>query len=146
MNVIPTERGMTIIDDTYNANPGSMAAAINTLVTLAGNNRSILVVGDMLELGEETDRLHRQVGELAGQAGIIRLYATGPHAGLVAEGARAGGMNKNQIITGEKEAIITDLKKQLKTGDRVLIKGSRGSAMEEIVEPIKEWAVCIFQY
>jgi UDP-N-acetylmuramoyl-tripeptide--D-alanyl-D-alanine ligase len=140
MNVIPTDRGMTIIDDTYNANPGSMAAAINTLVTLAGNNRSILVVGDMLELGEETDRLHRQVGELAGQAGIIRLYATGPHAGLVAEGARAGGINKNEVVTGEKEAIITDLKKQLKTGDRVLVKGSRGSAMEEIVEPIKEWA------
>ena len=140
MNVIPTERGMTLIDDTYNANPASMAAAINTLVTLAGNDRSILVVGDMLELGDETDRLHRQIGELAGRAGIVRLYATGPHAGFVAKGARAGGMDKNQVITGEKEVIITDLKKQLKTGDRMLVKGSRGSAMEEIVEPIKKWA------
>jgi len=140
MNVLSTGQGMTIIDDTYNANPASMAAAINTLVTLAGNNRSILVVGDMLELGDETDRLHRQVGALAGRSGIVRLYATGPHARFVAEGARAGGMDKNQVITGEKEVIITDLKKQLKTGDRLLVKGSRGSAMEEIVEPIKEWA------
>ncbi|MEA3231124.1 MAG: UDP-N-acetylmuramoyl-tripeptide--D-alanyl-D-alanine ligase [Thermodesulfobacteriota bacterium] len=140
MNVIPTKRGITIIDDTYNANPASMEAAINTLATVAGNDRSILVVGDMLELGDETDRLHRQVGKLAGRAGITRLYVTGPHAGFVAEGARAGGMDKNQVITGEKEAIITDLKKQLKTSDWMLVKGSRGSAMEAIVGPIKEWA------
>lgn len=140
MNVISTGRGITIIDDTYNANPASMAAAINTLVALAGTNRTVLVVGDMLELGDETDRLHHQIGNQAGRAGIVRLYATGPHAGFVAEGARMGGMDLKQVITGEKEAIIADLKKQLKTGDWMLVKGSRGSAMEEIVEPVKAWA------
>lgn len=140
MNVISTNRGVTIIDDTYNANPASVAVAIDTLVTLAGENRSIFVVGDMLELGDETDRLHFHIGNLAGRAGIARLYATGPHAGHVAEGAREGGMDSSQIITGEKETIIAELKKELKAGDRMLVKGSRGSAMEEIGDPIKEWA------
>ena len=140
MDVISTERGVTIIDDTYNANPASMAAAIDTLVTLAGGQRSILVVGDMRELGEETDRLHRQIGERAGRSGITRLYATGTHAAVVAQGARAGGMDRYRIVTGEKAAIIEDLKNELQAGDRILVKGSRGSAMEAIVEPIRQWA------
>ncbi len=140
MNIITTDRDVTIVDDTYNANPGSMAAAIRTLATLAGSDRSILVVGDMLELGDNTDRLHYEIGELAGRTAISRLYATGPHAPFVAKGALAGGMARGNVFTGEKEAIIETLKKELKAGDRLLVKGSRGSAMEKIVEPIKQWA------
>lgn len=140
MNVISTDRGMTLIDDTYNANPGSMAAAIRTLVTLAGSNRSILVVGDMLELGDNADRLHYEIGKLAGRTAITRLYATGPHAGIVVKGALAGGMARQGVMTGEKETIVEELKNELKFGDWILVKGSRGSAMEAVVAPIKQWA------
>ncbi len=140
LTIIETARGMTIIDDTYNANPASMTAAINTLINRAGKDRAILVVGDMRELGKESDQLHRQIGKTAGRVGISRIYITGSHADDYAEGARLGGMAQDRIITGEKEAIIADLKNRLRPGDWILIKGSRGAAMETVVAPIKTWA------
>jgi UDP-N-acetylmuramoyl-tripeptide--D-alanyl-D-alanine ligase len=140
LSIIETAQGMTIIDDTYNANPASMAAAVNTLITRAGKDRAILVVGDMRELGKESDRLHRQIGEMAGRVGIYRIYITGSHADDFAEGARLGGMAQDRITTGEKEAIIADLKDELRAGDWILVKGSRGAAMETVVAPIKAWA------
>ena len=117
-----------------------MAAAIHTLTTLSGAHRSILVLGDMLELGNDADRLHGDIGALAGRTGITRLYATGPHAEWVAQGARSEGMAAEDVMTGAKDAIIEALKKELKAGDRLLVKGSRGSAMEAVLEPIKQWA------
>jgi UDP-N-acetylmuramoyl-tripeptide--D-alanyl-D-alanine ligase len=140
LNAIETARGVTIIDDTYNANPASMTAAIHTLMNRAGNNRAIAVLGDMLELGTEADRLHRDIGELTGRIGVARLYITGGRAGIVAEGARGGGLDPERIITGEKEVLIAALKKELQAGDWVLVKGSRGAAMETVVAPIKAWA------
>ncbi|RTZ96579.1 MAG: UDP-N-acetylmuramoyl-tripeptide--D-alanyl-D-alanine ligase [Deltaproteobacteria bacterium] len=140
LTIVETDRGVTIIDDTYNANPASMAAAIDTLVNLAGRKRSILVMGDMLELGKESGQLHRATGELAGRSGISRIYITGTHADDVAAGARSGGLKKNRIITGETKAVIADLKNLLQAGDFLLVKGSRGSAMERVVTPIRDWA------
>ncbi len=131
---------ITIINDCYNANPASAAAAIATLSSLKGRSRGILVLGDMLELGREAAALHRLTGERAGRAGLARLYAHGPHAEEVAAGARTAGMSADRILTGSVPAICHDLTTQLEPGDWVLIKGSRGMRMERVVEALTAWA------
>jgi UDP-N-acetylmuramoyl-tripeptide--D-alanyl-D-alanine ligase len=140
MNVFQTANGIHVIDDTYNANPDSMQAAITTLNALRANNRSVFVAGDMLELGAQAESLHRQVGAWAATADINKLCVTGKYAEAVAAGAKDAGMNSENIIIGLQENILDHLKDYLKPGDWVLIKGSRGAKMDTIVERIKEWA------
>jgi UDP-N-acetylmuramoyl-tripeptide--D-alanyl-D-alanine ligase len=131
---------ITIINDCYNANPASTAAAIKTLTALKGTARGILVLGDMLELGREAAALHRLTGERAGSADLERLYVHGPHAEAVAAGARSAGMVAERILTGPVPDICDDLTARLQTGDWVLIKGSRGMRMERVVEALTTWA------
>jgi len=140
MNIFQTDNGIHIIDDTYNANPDSMQAAITTLDTLRANNRSVFVAGDMLELGARAESLHRQVGGWAAAAEIDKLMITGEFADAVASGAADAGMNRDDIFTGSREEILDALRASLHPGDWVLIKGSRGARMDTIVEGIKEWA------
>jgi UDP-N-acetylmuramoyl-tripeptide--D-alanyl-D-alanine ligase len=140
MNVLQSSNGIYIIDDTYNANPDSMKAAIGTLKALSVNHRSILIAGDMLELGEQSELLHKHVGVLAAESGIARIYVTGEFAEALATGAKDAQMDDRNLFTGTKDEILADLKKYLKPGDRLLIKGSRGMAMEEILTGLKQWA------
>jgi UDP-N-acetylmuramoyl-tripeptide--D-alanyl-D-alanine ligase len=140
MGILEIPGGIHIIDDTYNANPSSMLAAITTLNTLSAGQRSILVSGDMLELGEHSRALHRQLGAQAADAGVWKLFVTGEFAEAVAAGAREAGMNQEQIFTGTKSQIIAALITELQPGDWLLVKGSRGSAMEEVVKGLKQWA------
>jgi UDP-N-acetylmuramoyl-tripeptide--D-alanyl-D-alanine ligase len=140
MNIFQTANGIHIIDDTYNANPDSMRAAITTLKSLRTNNRSILVAGDMLELGEQSEPLHRQVGAWAAAAGINQLWVTGDFAGAVIAGAKDAGMKDEHIFSGSQERVLVELQKSLKPGDWVLVKGSRGARMEDVVKGLKEWA------
>ncbi|MDL1987357.1 MAG: UDP-N-acetylmuramoyl-tripeptide--D-alanyl-D-alanine ligase [Deltaproteobacteria bacterium] len=130
-------RGVHIIDDTYNANPDSMEAAIRTLSSLKGNSRGILVAGDMLELGEHAESMHRKIGALSARSNIARLYITGEFAEAVANGAGKEDKNSIDIFIGAKEEIVEDLKKSLLPGDWVLVKGSRAMGMEKIVEGLK---------
>jgi UDP-N-acetylmuramoyl-tripeptide--D-alanyl-D-alanine ligase len=139
MNILHTPAGIHIIDDTYNANPASMKAALTTLNTMRSGARGIFVAGDMLELGEQAATLHAKVGSLAAQSGIIRLYADGNFADSVISGARRAGMPAANTITGSREDIINDLIDWLQPGDWVLVKGSRGMAMEKVVEGLKAW-------
>jgi UDP-N-acetylmuramoyl-tripeptide--D-alanyl-D-alanine ligase len=140
MNIFQTINGIHIIDDTYNANPESMSAAIAILKSLGAGHRSILVAGDMLELGKQTEAFHRQAGGRAAAAGISRLWATGDFAGAVAAGARDAGMKAEQIFTGSQEQVLGKLQKSLQPGDWVLVKGSRGARMDRVVNGLKEWA------
>lgn len=140
MSIFTMQNGITIIDDSYNANPGSMEAAIKTLTGLMGNKRGILVAGDMLELGTHSEDMHCKIGALIAESGIARLYATGEFSGKIAEGAVEKGMDHSAIFTGSHEDIIDDLKSRLKSEDWVLVKGSRGMRMEKIVLKLKEWA------
>jgi UDP-N-acetylmuramoyl-tripeptide--D-alanyl-D-alanine ligase len=140
LNIIKTGNGIHIIDDTYNANPGSMGAAISTLTSLKGGKRGILVAGDMLELGSHSERLHKNIGSLAAASGIERLYVTGEFASSVTEGARDEDMDPQKIFVGTKKEILADLTARARPGDWILIKGSRGMAMESIVKGLKEWA------
>jgi UDP-N-acetylmuramoyl-tripeptide--D-alanyl-D-alanine ligase len=133
MVVYENSRGVYVIDDTYNANPMSMEAAIRELTRLSGKKRGILVAGDMLELGDSAAYYHEQIGKIAAGANISRLYLTGEYAAQVAQGAMAAGMAGKDIFVGTKTDIVKDLIDWLKQGDCLLVKGSRSTGMEEIV-------------
>lgn len=140
MNIIKTEKEIYLVDDTYNANPASMAAAIGSLAEIKGRNRGLLVLGDMLELGKNSQAFHREIGELAAASGMTALYATGEFSSYVAEGALSRGMSISSIMTGNLKDISIHLKENLKKDDWVLVKGSRAMGMEKIVNDIKTWA------
>jgi UDP-N-acetylmuramoyl-tripeptide--D-alanyl-D-alanine ligase len=140
MDIRKPGRDIRVVDDTYNANPVSMAAAIETLARMHGNRRTIAVLGDMLELGPQAADLHREIGRAVGEAGIDRLMVAGRFASAVADGAMEQRMAAERIFTGTKAAIIDRLNHLLRSGDLILVKGSRGMAMEEVVEAIIRWA------
>ena len=137
MSIIKTRRGFHIIDDTYNANPCSMKAAINALKSLKGQGRGIFVAGDMFELGKDAGLIHEEIGALAAISDISRLYITGAFADDVVKGARGKGLKSGKILSGTKEAILDDLANRIKPGDWVLVKGSRAMCMEDIVKGLK---------
>jgi murE/murF fusion protein len=139
MNILKTGKGINIIDDTYNANPDSMKAAINTLRSLKGNHTGILVAGDMLELGDHAESMHRNIGRIAAGSDIAKLYVTGQFSQTVASGAMDEDMNPRDIFTGTKEDILEGIKDRLGPGDWVLVKGSRGMTMETIVQGLLDW-------
>ncbi|MFZ1796323.1 MAG: cyanophycin synthetase, partial [Dokdonella sp.] len=118
--------GALIIDDTYNANPASFAAAIDTLAAFSGTR--ILVVGDMRELGADGENLHARIGTLAAAKGIERLLAVGA---LSRATATAFGSKARHFP--DQAALIEVLRDELSTATTVLIKGSRGSAMDRVV-------------
>jgi len=137
MEISTLPSGIQLIDDTYNANPGSVAVAIETLCSLKGNGRGILVIGDMMELGQHTQKAHKQIGTLAARAGMAGLYATGDFAEIVADGAAKAGMDPGKIFIGTKGQIVEAVKGHSGPGDWVLVKGSRLMAMEKVVEGLK---------
>ncbi|MFH1220063.1 MAG: UDP-N-acetylmuramoyl-tripeptide--D-alanyl-D-alanine ligase [Candidatus Eisenbacteria bacterium] len=124
--------GVTIIDDTYNSNPDSVMAALSVLTGTKASRR-IFIMGEMLELGDAAEALHREVGAAAARAGVDILIAVGGLTRKAAEGARAAGLNARNTIYFETKA---DLKRSLahiiKPEDVVLVKASRMSGLEEI--------------
>ena len=121
--------GAVLVDDSYNANPGSLTAAIDTLA--ASGAEAWLVLGDMRELGADEIALHAQVGAQAKAAGIARLYTLGP---LSVHAAQAFGEGAREFAS--HEALAETLAQELGAGTRVLVKGSRGSAMDRIVSAL----------
>jgi len=121
--------GWTLIDDSYNANPGSTAAAISTLAAEPGE--AWLVLGDMRELGADARKLHAQIGTLARERGITRLYTVGA---LSHEAAHAFGAGAHHF--DDQSALAATLAHDVRPGIRVLVKGSRGSAMDRVVRSL----------
>lgn len=125
--------GFLIIDDTYNANPGSATQALKTLAGFSPGRR-FAILGDMLELGPTSDKLHHQVG-LAAAGGADFLFALGEMAPNYIEGGREGGMHEERLHLGQSHRELADLLLKLaEPGDFVLVKGSRGMRMEKVVE------------
>jgi UDP-N-acetylmuramoyl-tripeptide--D-alanyl-D-alanine ligase len=128
-------KGRTVLADYYNANPGSVKAALETLVTLRPGARSVAVLGDMLELGASSIEEHRAIGRIAARLGVDVLIAVGPQAKQMLEGAREAGMRSERLFAARSHAgAAARLAKESKNGDAVLIKGSRGMKMEKILE------------
>ncbi|RPD84637.1 UDP-N-acetylmuramoyl-tripeptide--D-alanyl-D-alanine ligase [Luteimonas sp. 100069] len=124
------DSGAVLIDDSYNANPGSLNAAIDTLAAAGGERW--LVLGDMRELGGDGPAMHAQAGVRARAAGIARLYALGALSAAAAD-AFGEGARRFDSHAALIEALATDLH----AGARVLVKGSRGSAMDRVVTALR---------
>jgi UDP-N-acetylmuramoyl-tripeptide--D-alanyl-D-alanine ligase len=128
----------TIIDDAYNASPTSMAAACDLLKDWRGSGHRWLVLGDMLELGPDSAAFHRELGKLAAASNIDGLIAIGPHASDTINAARAAGMPSGQLaVCKDLSTVLLHLDCWLNPGDVVLIKGSRGMRMEQVIEQLK---------
>ena len=129
-----TTTGVNVIDDTYNANPGSMRAALKTLAEVAQTDRRIAVLGDMLELGPDATALHEDIGAFAADLEVDYLFACGEHAGAVV----AGFMSEtdNTVIADDAAELAAPLLDVVRPGDWVLVKGSRGARMERLVEAL----------
>jgi UDP-N-acetylmuramoyl-tripeptide--D-alanyl-D-alanine ligase len=131
--------GVTLIDDSYNANPMSMGAALDDLSRTAGGARTVAVLGDMLELGPDERDFHLQIGERADAADVDVLVTVGPLAAAIGE--RFDGEVYPVADAGEAAALVPEL---LAPGDVVLIKGSRGVGLELVTQALlaaeDQWA------
>ena len=121
-----TDSGATVIDDCYNANPGSVKAAIDTLAACPGHR--VLLLGAMLELGDDSAALHREVGEYAREAGLDGLWGAGPELADCVDGFGAAGSH-----FATREDMIAALPGAFGADDTVLVKGSRGAGMEQVL-------------
>jgi UDP-N-acetylmuramoyl-tripeptide--D-alanyl-D-alanine ligase len=126
---------VTVVDDTYNASPRSVVAALELLAGLPG--RRVAVLGEMLELGDASDEGHRVVGEAAART-VESLVVVGSGADAIAEGALAAGMEAARVIrvTGV-EAARDALVPRLRDGDVVLVKASRGVGLDRLVDELR---------
>ncbi|AZR73040.1 hypothetical protein BBF96_06290 [Anoxybacter fermentans] len=135
MNILKLSQGLTVLDDSYNANPDSMRASLKVLADCSG--RKIAILGDMLELGEFAGEAHREIGRFAAELGIDLLLIKGDYSKIVAEGALKAGFNADQVFIFENnKEMANQLLDMVQPGDTVLVKGSRGMAMEEIVKAL----------
>jgi UDP-N-acetylmuramoyl-tripeptide--D-alanyl-D-alanine ligase len=127
--------GCLVINDAYNANPESVKAALEILRQTAGPGRKIAVLADMLELGEIAAARHQEMGRLAAKAADL-VVAIGPLAVHIDEGARSAGAES--VHFEDNRRAIGHILETIRPGDTILVKGSRGMKLEEIVEAIKE--------
>jgi UDP-N-acetylmuramoyl-tripeptide--D-alanyl-D-alanine ligase len=129
--------GAYLIIDVYNANPASLREALKTLQGLRGNGGAIAILGDMLELGAQSEALHREIGALLAEASIRDLYLKGSLTKALAAGAIRSGFPAERITFFEDpEKVVSSLRSRLKEGDWILIKGSRKMKMEAVAERI----------
>lgn len=139
-NLLKGVKDTLIIDETYNASPQAMEAALQSLKNMAGAGRSIAVLGDMLELGMISRDAHSEVGKKLSELRINYLFTAGPRAKDIARGARESGMSKDRIYEfSDNLSLGKFLQEKIGEGDVVLVKGSRGMKMEEIVEEITNY-------
>ncbi len=137
MQQLKLANGVLLIDDTYNANPQSMEAALASLARLRGGGRAFAVLGDMGELGTHAEAGHRGVGARAGELRVDALYVLGKFAPLVRDAALAAGLAPARAHVALSHAEIADaLHSALRAGDVALVKGSRSMRMERVVEAL----------
>jgi UDP-N-acetylmuramoyl-tripeptide--D-alanyl-D-alanine ligase len=126
MDVFTRPDGVTVIDDSYNANPSSTAAALHALASMAGGRRTTAVLGYMAELGEHEVSGHEEVGRLAAELGVDRLIVVGAEAAPIAAGAQsADGWKGDSVVVPDQASAIEILAGDLHGSDVVLVKGSR---------------------
>jgi UDP-N-acetylmuramoyl-tripeptide--D-alanyl-D-alanine ligase len=134
--VIPGINGSTLLDDTYNSSPESAVAALEALEDLVG--RKIAVLGDMLELGTHETEGHYYVGRRVANVASL-LVTVGKRAHLIGLSALESGMSSDQVVRlADNDDAIAYLREKVQEGDMVLIKGSRGMSMEQIVHALAE--------
>jgi len=133
--------GIRIIDDTYNANPSSLRAALKSIKDVKGKKQGLVIgLGEMMELGKGSPRYHFDAGQLVADMGARYLVVMGEHGRNVIEGACKGGMDIKQTHIATTHAEMSDsIKVNIRKGDIVFIKGSRKVSLDEVVENISEY-------
>ncbi|MEO3923451.1 UDP-N-acetylmuramoyl-tripeptide--D-alanyl-D-alanine ligase [Micromonosporaceae bacterium B7E4] len=143
MDVFDRTDGVTVIDDSYNANPASTSAALRALAGMGERRRTVAVLGYMAELGDFERDGHEQVGRLAAELGVDRLIVVGEPAAPIHDGAAAmANWGGESVLVSDQAAAVEALRRELRPGDVVLVKGSRYRTWEvadalraEAVEP-----------
>jgi UDP-N-acetylmuramoyl-tripeptide--D-alanyl-D-alanine ligase len=132
--------GIRIIDDTYNANPSSLRAALQTIKGLGEKNQGLVIgLGEMMELGKESSKYHFEAGQLVADMKARYLVVMGEHGRNVIEGACKGGMDRKQTHIATTHAEMSDsIKANIQKGDILFMKGSRKVALDKVVEDISE--------
>lgn len=128
-----TAGGVTVLNDTYNANPASVRSALETLGLFAGGGKRIVVLADMLELGKSAATEHDRIGRAVAAAGFTHLFAFGPLAKRYREASKRG------THFSDRRELARALRAVTRRGDVVLVKGSRGMKMEEVVEDLMSY-------
>ena len=128
---IVSRHGSVVIDDTYNANPASLEAALEVLASCVGE--PWVVLGAFGEMGKDSGKIHEEMGELIKSKGVVRVLATGPDA---ANTVRVFG--KGAVFFDTQKKLIDALNRELKGNETILIKGSRSQRMEKIAEALVE--------
>ena len=137
MDLYPLPCGGLLLDDSYNSNPLSAAAALDALVSLSGQGRRVAVLGDMLELGEAAVQMHEELGAQAADA-VELLIGVGQYSAALCRGAESAGMKPGQVIeVPDAAAAIKYLHGRQRSGDKILLKGSRGVHLELVADALK---------
>jgi UDP-N-acetylmuramoyl-tripeptide--D-alanyl-D-alanine ligase len=135
---IESWNGIGIINDAYNANPASMEGALKTLAQLPCRGERLAVLGDMFELGKNSRAQHLKLGRAVARACIDAVYLLGGEANAVRNGARRGGMAAEAVVVAKDHRELAELlRARIKKGDWLLVKGSRGMKMEQVIEQLK---------
>lgn len=129
--------GIKVIDDTYNASPPAVRAAIDVLMSTKGV-RKLAILGDMLDLGEESDEFHREAGRYAGKSGVEFVVGIGEKSRFTCMGAAEYIGKENVMYFAQKDEFFEIMRDVVKPGDVILVKGSRGMVMETVVKKILE--------
>lgn len=136
-----TSDGVTVLNDAYNANPASTAAALDTLMRIATAGLRWAVLGLMAELGSGSAQAHREMGELAAKLGVDRLVVVGPDAAAVGDGALAAGLTTDRVThVNTPEDALDLLREELRPGDAVLVKASRAVGLERVALALADHA------
>jgi UDP-N-acetylmuramoyl-tripeptide--D-alanyl-D-alanine ligase len=137
--VIPLREDVLLVDDTYNANPSSLEAALEALGSLAkGKRRTIVGLGEMLELGKEAGEAHLEAGRRVAKLDPAYFLAMGEHAGEMIRGALMGGMSDDRVEAAEtREHMVKRIKEEFEKGDLIFLKGSRRMGLDKVVEELK---------
>ncbi|MFJ9775756.1 UDP-N-acetylmuramoyl-tripeptide--D-alanyl-D-alanine ligase [Kitasatospora sp. NPDC101157] len=135
MEVTERPDGVTVVNDAYNANPDSMRASLTALAAMSHGRRAIAVLGEMRELGDDSEREHTRLGELAAELGILHLVTVGhTEARCIEQAARHGGVDA--IRVPDPEAAFAELQQRLRAGDVVLFKASRDANLQTLADKI----------
>jgi UDP-N-acetylmuramoyl-tripeptide--D-alanyl-D-alanine ligase len=155
MRVTDRPDGVTILDDSYNANPESMAAGLRTLATVAGGRRrTVAVLGQMNELGEGSAAAHRAAGRLAARLGIDVVVAVGNNDAALLAAAAGGASGTDNAGVGrplvehvvDRESAARGLRGLLQPGDVVLVKGSNGVGLSRLADKLLEAQISEMSY
>ena len=138
LEVVRGANGVTVLNDAYNANPDSMGSALRTLKSFPAEGRHFAVLGDMFELGEATAKEHREIGRMVSDLAFSHVFFVGTAMKAAAQSyQRVSKRPERATHHATKAEMIELLHERLQPGDVVLVKGSRGMRMEELIEQLR---------